>query len=430
MVRRWGFSSVLGYLGAGAVLGPFGLGSISNAFPGLSWFTISDAQNVAGIAQLGIVFLLFLIGLELSFPRLSAMRRLVVGLGGSQVLLTSAVIAGAAVMAGKNPPEAIVLGASLSLSSTAIVLELLSNQERLTTSVGRASFSILLAQDLAVIPDSVVRLHPGCKVQRVGSCQSRQRAVAGRGRRHRHRYLRSRAAATAVPAGCDRRLQRTVHRGRAVRDRRGRRDRRSGRPVDGARRLRCRLAARRDGIPQGDRSDSRAVQGPTARHFLLHRRHECRLPRAVARAALASWRRCQPDRRQIVAADRSWPAVSFVVAGRDRDRPAARSGRGICVRRHRHGVGYGSDRSAARQLHARCDLGHHGADAAAVIRRAVSHGAAHRRGKPSIRNWSPGRRADSSTQSWSAMAASARSCARCCGSMAFPISPPTPMRRP
>ena len=80
------------------------------------------------------------------------MRRLVVGLGGSQVLLTSALIAGAAVAAGKNPSEAIVLGASLSLSSTAIVLELLSNQERLTTGVGRASFSVLLAQDLAVIP--------------------------------------------------------------------------------------------------------------------------------------------------------------------------------------------------------------------------------------------------------------------------------------
>ena len=152
MVRRWGLSPVLGYLGAGVVLGPRGLGSIGNAFPGLSWFTISDAQNVAGIAQLGIIFLLFLIGLELSFPRLSAMRRLVVGLGGSQVLLTSALIAGVAVAAGKNPPEAIVLGASLSLSSTAIVLELLSNQERLTTSVGRASFSVLLAQDLAVIP--------------------------------------------------------------------------------------------------------------------------------------------------------------------------------------------------------------------------------------------------------------------------------------
>ena len=152
LVRRWGLSPVLGYLGAGAVLGPLGLGSISNAFPALSWFTISDARNVAGIADLGIIFLLFLIGLELSFPRLSTMRRLVVGLGGSQVLLTSALIAGAAVAAGKNLSEAIVLGASLSLSSTAIVLELLSNQERLTTSVGRASFSVLLAQDLAVIP--------------------------------------------------------------------------------------------------------------------------------------------------------------------------------------------------------------------------------------------------------------------------------------
>jgi monovalent cation:H+ antiporter-2, CPA2 family len=152
MVRRWGLSPVLGYLGAGAVLGPLGLGSISKGVPVLSWFTISDAQNVAGIAELGIVFLLFLIGLELSLPRLSAMRRLVIGLGGSQVILTSALIAGAALAAGKSPSEAIVLGASLSLSSTAIVLELLSNQERLTTGVGRASFSVLLAQDLAVIP--------------------------------------------------------------------------------------------------------------------------------------------------------------------------------------------------------------------------------------------------------------------------------------
>jgi CPA2 family monovalent cation:H+ antiporter-2 len=152
ILRRWGVSPVLGYLGAGAVLGPLGLGSLSNAVPALSWFTIGDAQNAADIAKLGIVFLLFLIGLELSLPRLSAMRRLIVGLGGSQVLLTSAVIAGAAMLAGRNPPEAIVLGASLSLSSTAIVLEILSTQERLTTSVGRASFSVLLAQDLAVIP--------------------------------------------------------------------------------------------------------------------------------------------------------------------------------------------------------------------------------------------------------------------------------------
>jgi monovalent cation:H+ antiporter-2, CPA2 family len=152
LVRRWGLSPVLGYLGAGALLGPLGLGSLTGVVPGLFWVTISDAQNVAGIAELGVVFLLFLIGLELSFSRLSAMRRLVLGLGGLQVLLTSAVIAGAVLVLSRSPSEAIVLGSSLSLSSTAIVLELLSNQERLTTSVGRASFSILLAQDLAVIP--------------------------------------------------------------------------------------------------------------------------------------------------------------------------------------------------------------------------------------------------------------------------------------
>jgi CPA2 family monovalent cation:H+ antiporter-2 len=152
LVRRFGVSPILGYLGAGAILGPLGLGSFSDQIPVLYWFTVSDAASVGGIAELGIVFLLFLIGLELSFHRLLTMRRLVVGLGGSQVLLTSAVIAGALALSGRSPPEAIVLGASLSLSSTAIVLELLSNQERLTTRVGRASFSVLLAQDLAVIP--------------------------------------------------------------------------------------------------------------------------------------------------------------------------------------------------------------------------------------------------------------------------------------
>ena len=152
LVRRFGFSPVLGYLGAGALLGPLGLGSLQTRFPALFWFTISDAKNVEGIADLGVVFLLFLIGLELSLQRLLAMRRLVFGLGGLQVLITGAILAGIAMWAGRTPAIAAMLGLSLSLSSTAIVLELLSNQERLTTSVGRASFSVLLAQDLAVVP--------------------------------------------------------------------------------------------------------------------------------------------------------------------------------------------------------------------------------------------------------------------------------------
>jgi len=152
ILRRYGISPVLGYLGAGAVLGPLGLGSFEKLHPAFFWFTITDARNVAGIAELGVVFLLFLIGLELSLGRLLAMRRLVFGLGGLQVLTAAGLLAAVAFRSGQTLSNAIVIGASLSLSSTAIVLELLSNQERLTSNVGRASFSILLAQDLAVIP--------------------------------------------------------------------------------------------------------------------------------------------------------------------------------------------------------------------------------------------------------------------------------------
>ncbi len=152
MVRRWGVNPILGYLGAGAILGPLGFGSFIQTFPFLYWFTIVDAENVAGIAQLGIVFLLFLIGLELSLKRLVTMRRLIFGFGGSQVLLTSALIVGVATMMGQRLDAAVILGASFSLSSTAIVLHLLASQNRLATTVGRVSFSVLLAQDLAVIP--------------------------------------------------------------------------------------------------------------------------------------------------------------------------------------------------------------------------------------------------------------------------------------
>jgi monovalent cation:H+ antiporter-2, CPA2 family len=152
ILSRLGFNPVLGYLAAGALLGPLGLGSLIEKFPALFWFTVGDARDVAGIAELGVVFLLFLIGLELSLHRLLTMRRLVFGLGGLQVLVTTALLAGLAVYFGKPPSEALILGASLSLSSTAIVLELLSKQERLNTSLGRTSFSVLLAQDLAVVP--------------------------------------------------------------------------------------------------------------------------------------------------------------------------------------------------------------------------------------------------------------------------------------
>jgi K+:H+ antiporter len=152
LVRRFGLNPVLGYLGAGAILGPLGLGSFIQQFPILYWFTVVDARNVSGIADLGIVFLLFLIGMELSYDRLRAMRRLILGLGGSQIVLSAAVIGGMAALAGAKPAAALILGACLALSSTAIVLEVLSRQGRLNTSAGRASFATLLAQDLAVAP--------------------------------------------------------------------------------------------------------------------------------------------------------------------------------------------------------------------------------------------------------------------------------------
>jgi CPA2 family monovalent cation:H+ antiporter-2 len=152
VVRRLGISPVLGYLAAGAILGPLGLGSLIGAFPFLYWVTVVDAHNVAGIAELGVVFLLFLIGMELSYERLMAMRRLVFGLGSLQIVLSAVIIGFIAFQFGNSPAVAIIVGACLALSSTAIVIEVLSNQGRLSTTTGRTSFSVLIAQDLAVIP--------------------------------------------------------------------------------------------------------------------------------------------------------------------------------------------------------------------------------------------------------------------------------------
>ena len=152
LVRRFGFNPVLGYLGAGAMLGPLGLGSFIDRFPLLYWFTVVEPGNVSGLANLGVVFLLFLIGMELSYDRLKAMHRLIFGLGSLQILFSTVAIAVVAGLAGSKAPVALILGACLALSSTAIVIEILSRQKRLNTSAGRASFAVLLAQDLAVAP--------------------------------------------------------------------------------------------------------------------------------------------------------------------------------------------------------------------------------------------------------------------------------------
>ncbi len=152
LLGRLGISPVLGYLGAGAALGPFGLGSVRGDLGLLHWLTISDAKGVAGIAELGVVFLLFMIGLELSYGRLQAMRRLVFGLGSLQVMMSTAVIAALAALLGEAPAPSIIIGGCLALSSTAIVVEVLAGEGRLATAAGRTSLAVLLAQDLAVVP--------------------------------------------------------------------------------------------------------------------------------------------------------------------------------------------------------------------------------------------------------------------------------------
>lgn len=152
VMHRFKISPVLGFLIAGAILSPKGLGALTPDIPAFEWFTINSPERVSKLAELGVVFLLFLIGLELSFERLLTMRRLVFGLGAMQVIISAALIALCAIALGQQPVPALVIGAALSLSSTAIVVEMMAQQKRLSTSAGRTSFAILLFQDLAVVP--------------------------------------------------------------------------------------------------------------------------------------------------------------------------------------------------------------------------------------------------------------------------------------
>ena len=138
--KRLGFGSVLGYLCAGILIGPFGFGFIH------------EPEHILHFAELGVVFLLFIIGLEVKPSRLWVMRKMVFGLGTAQVLFSAAVIAALAWLYGLESEASIVVGLILALSSTAFVLQMLAEKKQLGTQYGRAAFSILLLQDLAVIP--------------------------------------------------------------------------------------------------------------------------------------------------------------------------------------------------------------------------------------------------------------------------------------
>ena len=152
LFRRIRISPVIGFIVAGVALGPFGIGRFAGAVPPLGWISFSDVDEMARFSELGVVFLLFMIGLELSLERLAPMRRLVFGLGGLQVCLSTAAIAAVAYAVGQPTAASIVLGGALALSSTAIVVPVLAESRRLNTASGRTAFAILLFQDLAVAP--------------------------------------------------------------------------------------------------------------------------------------------------------------------------------------------------------------------------------------------------------------------------------------
>lgn len=138
--RRLKTSPIIGYLVAGALIGPYGLA------------VIHESESARALAEFGVVFLLFMIGLEFSRDRLKALAKLVLGLGGLQVVVTGVIFGVAASTLGVSPEGAIIIGAGLALSSTAFVLQLLVERGERTTPYGNASFAILLFQDLAIVP--------------------------------------------------------------------------------------------------------------------------------------------------------------------------------------------------------------------------------------------------------------------------------------
>ena len=134
------------------VVGPYGLGLLAADYPWIRYLTIEDRARVEPFAELGVMFLLFTIGLELSLSRLWSLRRYVVGIGGAQMTLSALAIGAAIALMGAGAGGVVVLGLCLAMSSTAVVMQTLEEQGRVATRVGRIALSILLFQDLMVAP--------------------------------------------------------------------------------------------------------------------------------------------------------------------------------------------------------------------------------------------------------------------------------------
>ncbi|HJV25210.1 MAG TPA: cation:proton antiporter [Aromatoleum sp.] len=152
LLQRRSINPVLGFLAVGMIVGPFGLGHFTATSSWLRYLTFSRQEDVAIFAEFGVVFLMFMIGLEMSVDRLWAMRRLVFGAGSLQVGLSGLAIGGIAYAFGNSLESSVVLGLVLGFSSTAVVMQLLTQRRELGSPLGQATFSVLLFQDLAVVP--------------------------------------------------------------------------------------------------------------------------------------------------------------------------------------------------------------------------------------------------------------------------------------
>jgi monovalent cation:H+ antiporter-2, CPA2 family len=152
LLQRLRINQVLGFLAVGTLLGPFGLGLLASKVPALAYLTFPNGEGVSLLAELGVIFLMFMIGLELSAARLWAMRHWVFGAGTAQVAASAALLGGAAWLLGQPAEPALILGLVLSLSSTAVVMQLMNEQQTTGTRLGQSAFAVLMLQDLAVVP--------------------------------------------------------------------------------------------------------------------------------------------------------------------------------------------------------------------------------------------------------------------------------------
>jgi CPA2 family monovalent cation:H+ antiporter-2 len=152
LLQRWRVNQILGFLAVGVLVGPFGLGLWAAEIPWLTYFTFPRREGVAALAELGVLFLMFMIGLELSAARLWALRRWVFGAGSAQVCLSALALGGVTYLFGNSLEASAVLGLVLALSSTAVAMQLMTEQRTLGTPLGQSVFSILMMQDLFVVP--------------------------------------------------------------------------------------------------------------------------------------------------------------------------------------------------------------------------------------------------------------------------------------